>query len=123
MKQTEVVKVENCAGCPHLKCTMSDDRCYHGKNAIGDPPAIRVISSIHSIPDWCPLPDYQGEVTLVDLGQKVDLVLDRLRGEVVLFCPRCGATVRHPHSVTLPKGITTIHCPGCTDYFEVEVRP
>lgn len=59
---------------------------------------------------------------LIRIEEKINEIRKCLEGEVILICPRCKASVRHDHPISLGPGITTTLCFACDDYFEVEVR-
>jgi len=62
------------------------------------------------------------EQLIREVGSKVDRVLELLKTQVPVVCPRCEGIVRHKGMNKLERGVTTVHCPHCQGYFEIEVR-
>jgi transcription elongation factor Elf1 len=65
------------------------------------------------------------DITILALmDRKLDLLLKKIEESpvIILPCPHCGCTKRS-FNIELAAGCaTTIHCQGCDEYFEVEVR-
>ena len=91
--KVEIIKVENCAGCRHLDhtgaftpggakwCCVHPETCKtKGHNCFD-----RIIESYPEVPEWCPLQDEAGKVTIyVEGGLVQDVTKSSEEIEVII---------------------------------------
>lgn len=55
-KKKKMLEIDNCSECKYVDLGMEDEICEHPilKHKVEKN---RVIPSVYTIPDWCPLPD------------------------------------------------------------------